>query len=103
MQAAPPGAQPRTSVNLWALGVLGYRHVMQPNQWTCIEYRFPTSQIYGVSIGTYSHWVNPPTSLHPGGVNMVFCDGHVEFVNEKIDQQVFRAIGTIRGGEVVEF
>lgn len=34
------------------------------------------------------------SSLHPGGVNVLFCDGRVRFISEDIDQRVWWAIGT---------
>ncbi len=40
-----------------------------------------------------------PSSLHPGGVNVLFCDGRVRFISEDIDQQIYFAIGTRDGGE----
>ena len=40
-------------------------------------------------------------SWHNGGVNFVFCDGSVRFVSEKISPEVFEALTTIRGGEVI--
>jgi prepilin-type processing-associated H-X9-DG protein len=39
---------------------------------------------------------------HPGGVNMLFADGWVHFLNSNIDRAVFRALGTRAGGEVVD-
>ncbi|QDU61000.1 Fimbrial protein precursor [Planctomycetes bacterium Pan216] len=42
-------------------------------------------------------------SLHPGGVNVLFADGTVTFVNEAINVKVGRGISTIDGGEIVEF
>ena len=30
-----------------------------------------------------------PSSSHPGGVNVAFCDGRVQFVSERIDQRVY--------------
>lgn len=39
-------------------------------------------------------------SDHPGMAGMVFCDGHVEFVHESIEQAVLLALLTRAGGEV---
>lgn len=30
-----------------------------------------------------------PSSRHPGGVNMTYCDGHIVFVNESIDPTLY--------------
>lgn len=40
-------------------------------------------------------------SFHPGGVNSVFCDGHVHFLTDSIDFKVLRALVTRAEGEVV--
>jgi prepilin-type N-terminal cleavage/methylation domain-containing protein/prepilin-type processing-associated H-X9-DG protein len=42
-------------------------------------------------------------SWHPGGVNVVFADGHVEFHFDTIELDVWRALGTINGEEVNRF
>ena len=39
------------------------------------------------------------TSRHPGGVNVVMCDGSVHFISNSIDCCVWRAMGTRNGGE----
>lgn len=39
-------------------------------------------------------------SRHPGGVHVLMGDGSVQFVNESISLAVWRALGTIAGGEV---
>ena len=39
-------------------------------------------------------------SEHPGLAGVVFCDGHVQFLSEAIEQQVLLAILTRAGGEV---
>ena len=40
-------------------------------------------------------------SYHPGGVNVLFGDGSVHFVKESINIQMWWALGTRAGGEVV--
>ena len=40
-------------------------------------------------------------SRHPGGVNVVFCDGSTHFVSNGIAWGVWQALGTSQGGEVV--
>jgi len=40
-------------------------------------------------------------SKHPGGVNSLLADGHVQFVKDSIDVSVWQALGSRNGGEVV--
>ena len=40
-------------------------------------------------------------SLHPGGVNSLFCDGHVQFIKDSVNPATWQAIGSRNGGEVV--
>lgn len=35
-----------------------------------------------------------PSSLHPGGVNVGYADGHVVFVTDSIDYRIYQAIMT---------
>jgi prepilin-type processing-associated H-X9-DG protein len=48
---------------------------------------------------TYSH--KAARSRHTGGVNVLFADGRVQFVQNSIASTVWRALGTMNGGEVV--
>ncbi len=41
-------------------------------------------------------------SRHPGGVQVALCDGSVRFVTETIGLDVWRAMGSIEGGESVQ-
>jgi prepilin-type processing-associated H-X9-DG protein len=43
----------------------------------------------------------PPSSAHPGGVNVAFGDGSVRFMKDSIALSVWRALSTRNGGEVV--
>ncbi|OJW07072.1 MAG: prepilin-type N-terminal cleavage/methylation domain-containing protein [Planctomycetales bacterium 71-10] len=40
-------------------------------------------------------------SYHPGGVNVLFGDGRIQFIKSTVSGQVWRALGTISGGEIV--
>ncbi len=42
----------------------------------------------------YSNGLHPPRSYHPGGVNVLLGDGHVEFIKDSIQQNVWVALGT---------
>jgi len=40
-------------------------------------------------------------SFHSGGVNVMMCDGHIQFVKNSVNRKVWRDISTKDGGEVV--
>jgi prepilin-type N-terminal cleavage/methylation domain-containing protein/prepilin-type processing-associated H-X9-DG protein len=42
-----------------------------------------------------------PRSRHPGGVNVSFCDGSVQFLGDSVDIVAWRALWTRAGGEVI--
>src|SRR5262249_19932630 len=47
-----------------------------------------------------SHIVNA-TSNHPGGCNVLFCDGSVKFIKSTLNMRTWWALGTLANGEVV--
>ncbi|MFO7908244.1 MAG: DUF1559 domain-containing protein [Planctomycetota bacterium] len=72
-----------------------------------------------VLYSAYYHWWSPNSDLpdcavwaplrslwiaarshHPGGVNLVLCDGSVRFVSDTIDLDTWRALGSRNGREV---
>ncbi len=40
-------------------------------------------------------------SNHPGGVNVLFCDGHVGFIKDGVSTATWRALSTRSGGEII--
>jgi prepilin-type N-terminal cleavage/methylation domain-containing protein/prepilin-type processing-associated H-X9-DG protein len=40
-------------------------------------------------------------SRHPGGVNVLFCDGSVRFAKDSIGLPIWQALSTMNGGEVI--
>ncbi|MBN2296795.1 MAG: DUF1559 domain-containing protein [Pirellulales bacterium] len=44
----------------------------------------------------------PCGSKHAGGANFLFCDGHVTFLDETIDWQLYQELSTRAGGEIIE-
>ena len=80
----------RTKGYPWYEGSLyrtGYNHLLPPNNPSWFSH------------ADFFQMVIPASSLHPGGVNVVMCDGSVHFVNETIDPDVWTAIGTRKGKE----
>ncbi len=43
-----------------------------------------------------------PASYHPGGVNVAFCDGHIEFLRDDIDYTVYQQLLTANGRKCVD-
>ena len=43
----------------------------------------------------------PPSSYHPGGVNLLFGDGSVHFIKDSVALNIWRALSTRNGGEVI--
>jgi prepilin-type processing-associated H-X9-DG protein len=42
-----------------------------------------------------------PYSFHVGGSQFGFCDGSVRFISENINVDLFRALGSPQGGEII--
>jgi len=98
----PEGSVTSSGADSWALiGNVGYRHVFTPNHFECAEGHDPMDWIYGRRSGSNTYLLNPPSSNHPGGVNVLFLDGSVRFVKETIDRATWRALGTRNGREVI--
>ena len=72
----------------------GYNHILPPNTPGCHVVAPPTTATFGHDEGSI-----PATSRHTGGANVVFVDGHVTFISNSIDMEVWSALGTRNGGE----
>jgi prepilin-type N-terminal cleavage/methylation domain-containing protein/prepilin-type processing-associated H-X9-DG protein len=83
----------------WHVVVQSYLHGGTPNTLACQN----PQEYFGASWLTFVGPTGsaPPTSNHPGGVNICFADGHVQFVKDSISYQPWWALGTRAMGEVV--
>jgi prepilin-type N-terminal cleavage/methylation domain-containing protein/prepilin-type processing-associated H-X9-DG protein len=71
----------------WGHGQHSYQHISPPNGRSCGW--LPSLRATMAA-----------TSRHPGGVNVAFGDGGVRFVQNSIDINIWRALGSRDGGEV---
>lgn len=71
----------------------GYYHLMTPNAASCLS----ASRGSGANGGLLATW--PATSLHPGGVNVAFADGKVQFVTESVDVLLWQGMATPARGD----
>ena len=87
----------------WAVGAMTcieYNHVGPPNSLSC------AGKMGDMGGGGSSMMVDmpvqiPPSSLHPGAVNLLMGDGAVRALKDSISLPVWRALGTRNGGEVL--
>jgi pilin/secretion family protein with methylation motif/uncharacterized protein DUF1559 len=66
-----------------------YNHYLPPNvdRPDCIIYHNPG-------------W-KAARSFHPGGINLLFCNGHLAFVKDTINLATSRTVSTRTGGEAI--
>jgi len=84
----------------WAVGDMTcstYNHVSTPNTRTCAG--MSGGMMMGMSMANMAVQL-PPSSYHPGGVNLLFGDGSVKFIKETVALNAWRALSTRNGGEV---
>jgi prepilin-type processing-associated H-X9-DG protein len=63
--------------------------VPNPPQWDCGN-------------GSHNKGLSTARSYHPGGVNLLRCDGSVRFVANTISLAPWQALATRGGGEALE-
>ncbi len=68
-------------------------------QHVCLHVTGPNTRSCGFF--TALRAIMPPSSRHPGGINMLFGDGSVHFVKDSVNIATWRALGTRAGGEII--
>jgi prepilin-type N-terminal cleavage/methylation domain-containing protein/prepilin-type processing-associated H-X9-DG protein len=94
-----PRSMPASAVNStqggsWVYGgtfELSYNHILSPNRAGCV----------GSNNSVPLLELIPPSSFHPGGVNILFGDGSTRFVKDAVDPRAWSSLGTRAGGEVL--
>jgi len=76
-----------------------YNHFMPPNGTNCIAKGTNADPGTG-GYGTLQDAL-PPSSNHPGGVNVAFADGSVRFIKNSVSLPAWWALGSRNGGEVI--
>jgi prepilin-type N-terminal cleavage/methylation domain-containing protein/prepilin-type processing-associated H-X9-DG protein len=90
---------------------------LAPNQWTgdrgrewargsfvmaaYNHFNTPNSRIPDCTNSGRAAALTAARSWHSGGVNALFCDGHVQFLKDSVNPTSWRALATRGGGEVV--
>ena len=88
----------------WAVGDMTcttYNHVSTPDTRSC------AGTGMGMGMMDPNSMVNmavqlPPSSFHPGGVNVAIGDGSVRFVKDSITLNAWRSLSTRNGGEIID-
>lgn len=65
-----------------------YNHISPPNGKTCINDGWIQK----------SAWT--ANSMHPGGINAIFLDGHTQFIRDSISKSNWRALSTRSGSDI---
>ncbi len=84
-----------------AISLTGYNHIDTPNSRTSDCAREDLTTQTNASIGTIMTGMITARSYHSGGVNCLLGDGAVRLQAEQVDLNVWRALSTIAGGEVI--
>jgi prepilin-type processing-associated H-X9-DG protein len=68
-----------------------YNHVVPPNKTSCTHDAATAND----------HSATAATSYHPGGVNLVLCDGSVRFIKDTLSTTIWSAVGDRKDGTAV--
>ncbi len=85
----------------WGWGTPGltmFQTVVPPNS---TQYPWNTCRQDCAGCGVDSSHIVNASSFHPGGCNVLFCDGSVKFIKSSINLKTWWALGTRANGEVI--
>jgi prepilin-type N-terminal cleavage/methylation domain-containing protein/prepilin-type processing-associated H-X9-DG protein len=113
--ASAGGSTPWDTRGMWGIHYIGassYLHLHTPNTSVgdapsaegyvrCVAKQGMPCNPHLVSNAGWGASYASARSRHPGGVNVVFADGHGEFVLDEIDLIPWRALATVAGSEEV--
>ena len=88
----------------WHYGAQGhtmYNHRRPPNDMRPRLPRRPSHSDKSDPLWSYLSLNVTTRSLHPGGVNSLLADGHVQFMKNTVNVNTWQALGSRNGGEVV--
>ncbi len=68
---------------------------------TLYNHRFPPNHVSIDCITFHNPGWKTARSLHPDGVNLLFADGHVTFIRDSIATNLWSAVSTRAGGEII--
>jgi type II secretory pathway pseudopilin PulG len=84
----------------WLLSLVSYNHVGPPNSLNCLNSTGDSAVAASGYVGPSGS--APATSNHPGGVQVCMSDGSVRFVRDAVAPNIWMAIGTRFGKEIVD-
>jgi prepilin-type processing-associated H-X9-DG protein len=105
LQACQVAWQNGTGLNnargiFWEVGSLGmtmFNTIVTPNSQ---QYPWGDCRCTGGGYPNDATFANA-NSMHPGGVNVLMADGHVNFIKNSIGMNIWWALGTRANGEVI--
>jgi prepilin-type processing-associated H-X9-DG protein len=84
-----------------------YNHFMPPNSLNCaaandlnVTGGGGTTTTGAAGWGSFMNAI-PPSCNHPGGVNVCFVDGRVQFIKNNIEYRTWWGLGTRNGQEAI--
>ena len=104
-------SEPYDARGIWSwpnIGASIYTHRNTPNTsaadylWDRECANMPQYNLPCVAVSSYNESLHHAAarSHHPGGVNVLFVDGHVEFVADEVDWDMWRRLAIIDSGEI---
>jgi prepilin-type processing-associated H-X9-DG protein len=67
------------------------------------HYYLPNAEEWDCGNQYHNKALTSARSMHTGGVQVAFCDGHLAYVSNEVDLDVWRAFATYSGDEVFSF